>query len=192
MIEAAPSFGYRVQGSDAPEIRTVRIGYMPLTDCASVIVAAQLGFDRKYGIRLAPSREMSWAGLRDKLLGGALHAAHMLYGLVYGIQLGIAGPARDMAVLLTLNQNGQGITLGNHLRQAGVSDGETLRRYLDTTGAVPLLAHTFPTGTHAMYLYLLARRARHRSGTAHPFAHRATPLDGTWARRRGDRWLLRR
>lgn len=145
--------GARICGSDAPELRTVRLGYIPLTDCASVIVAARLGFDRKYGITLLPSREMSWAALRDKLLGGALHAAHMLYGLVYGIELGIAGPARHMAVLMTLNQNGQAITLSNRLRHAGVLDGETLRQHLARSGERPLLAHTFPTGTHAMYLY---------------------------------------
>jgi nitrate/nitrite transport system substrate-binding protein len=105
-------------GSDAPEKPEVKIGFIPLTDCASV-VAAVLGFDKKYGIKITPSKEASWAGVRDKLLNGELDAAHVLYGLVYGVQLGIGGPAKDMAVLMTLNQNGQAITLSSQLKEQG-------------------------------------------------------------------------
>lgn len=145
--------GYWAAGSDAPELNELKVGFIPLTDCAPVIVAARLGFDRRYGIRIRPSREASWAALRDKLLGGALDAAHMLYGLVYGVQLGISGPRRDMAVLMTLNQNGQGITLSAGLRAQGVTSGESLRQRI-VAGAQPhAFAHTFPTGTHAMWLY---------------------------------------
>lgn len=140
-------------GSDAPELRVVRVGYLPLTDCAPLVVAAALGFDRKYGIEIRPSREASWAAVRDKLLGGALDAAQMLYGQVYGVELGIAGPRRPMAVLMTLNQNGQAITLGNALRACGVRSGSNLARHLARTGDCPQFAHTFPTGTHALWLY---------------------------------------
>ena len=50
-------------------------------------------------------------GVRDKLVNGELDAAHVLYGLIYGVQLGVGGPKKDMAVLMTLNHNGQGISL---------------------------------------------------------------------------------
>jgi nitrate/nitrite transport system substrate-binding protein len=135
------------------EQEEVRVGYLALTDCAPIIVAAALGFDRQYGIRIVPSREPSWAAVRDKLLGGALDAAQLLYGLVYGVELGIAGPRWPMAVLMTLNQNGQAITLGNALRGLGVNSGETLASYLSCSGERPHFAHTFPTGTHALWLY---------------------------------------
>ena len=95
-------------GSDAPEITEVKIGFIPLTDCAPIIVAAQMGFDKKYGIKIMPSKEASWAGIRDKVVNGELHAAHVLYGLMYGVQMGIGGQQKDMAVLMTLNNNGQG------------------------------------------------------------------------------------
>ena len=39
-----------------------------------------------------------------------LDAAHVLYGLIYGVQMGIGGQQKNMATLMTLNQNGQGIT----------------------------------------------------------------------------------
>jgi len=140
-------------GSDAPEKTDVKIGFIPLTDCASVVVAAAKGFDKKYGINIIPSKEASWAAVRDKTLSGELDAAHVLYGLVYGVHLGIGGPKRDMAVLMTLNNNGQGISLARHLLQKGVTDGPSLARLIKAEPREFTFAHTFPTGTHAMWLY---------------------------------------
>ena len=92
-------------GSDAPEKKEVKIGFIPLTDCASVVMASVLGIDKKYGVKIVPSKEASWAGVRDKLVNGELDFAHVLYGLVYGVHLGTAGPKKDMAVLMSLNNN---------------------------------------------------------------------------------------
>lgn len=140
-------------GSDAPEITEVKIGFIPLTDCAPIVVAAQMGFDKKYGIKITPSKEASWAGVRDKVVNGELHAAHVLYGLMYGVQMGIGGQQKDMAVLMTLNQNGQGITLSNQLKDKGVTSGATLKRVMENENRDFTFAQTFPTGTHAMWLY---------------------------------------
>ncbi|MDU7869290.1 MAG: ABC transporter substrate-binding protein, partial [Pantoea sp.] len=98
-------------GSDAPEKNTVRVGFIPLTDCAPVVMASVKGFDKKYGLTLQVSKEASWAAVRDKLTSGELDAAHVLYGMIYALQLGVAGPQHDMANLMTLNHNGQAITL---------------------------------------------------------------------------------
>jgi nitrate/nitrite transport system substrate-binding protein len=144
-------------GSDAPEITEVKIGFIPLTDCAPIIVAAEMGFDKKYGIKIVPSKEASWAAIRDKTVNGELHAAHVLYGLVYGVQLGIGGQQKDMSVLMTLNHNGQGITLSNQLKDKGVKDGKSLKRVMANENRDFTFAQTFPTGTHAMWLnYWLA------------------------------------
>ena len=89
--------------------------------------------------------------MRDKLLSGDLDAAHALYGLVYGVQLGIGGPQTDMAVLMVLNRNGQAITLSNALADALAEHGSL--KALATLGRKPVFAQTFPTGTHAMWLY---------------------------------------
>jgi nitrate/nitrite transport system substrate-binding protein len=144
-------------GSDAPEITEVKIGFIPLTDCAPIVVAAQMGFDKKYGIKITPSKEASWAGVRDKLINGELQGAHVLYGMMYGSQLGIGGQQKDMAVLMALNNNGQGITLSNQLKEKGVKDGRSLKRLLENENRDYTFAQTFPTGTHAMWLnYWLA------------------------------------
>jgi nitrate/nitrite transport system substrate-binding protein len=140
-------------GSDAPEKTEVKIGFIPLTDCASVVIASEMGFDKKYGIKITPSKEASWAAVRDKLVNGELDASHVLYGLIYGVQLGIGGPKKDMAVLMNLNHNGQAITLSNKLKEKGVTDGASLKKLIDTDKREYTFAQTFPTGTHAMWLY---------------------------------------
>ena len=144
-------------GSDAPEIKEVKVGFIPLTDCAPIVVAAEMGFDKKYGIKIVPSKEASWAAIRDKTVNGELHASHVLYGLVYGVQMGIGGQQKDMAVLMTLNHNGQGITLSNQLKDKGVKDGKSLKRVMQNENRDYTFANTFPTGTHSMWLnYWLA------------------------------------
>ena len=140
-------------GSDAPEKKEVRIGFIPLTDCSSVVMAAVQKFDEKYGIKIIASKEASWAAVRDKLVNGELDAAHVLYGLVYGLQLGIGGPQKDMNVLMALNNNGQAITLSNQLKDKGATDGTSLAKLVAKKEKEYTFAQTFPTGTHAMWLY---------------------------------------
>jgi nitrate/nitrite transport system substrate-binding protein len=141
------------QGSDKPEKEEVKIGFIPLTDCASVVMASVLGIDKKYGVKIIPTKEASWAGVRDKLVNGELDFAHVLYGLIYGVHLGTSGPKKDMAVLMTLNQNGQAITLSKKLAEKGAVDAASLAKLMNTDKREYTFAQTFPTGTHAMWLY---------------------------------------
>ncbi len=143
-----------VNGSDAPEKTSINLGFMALSDCASVVVAATQGFAQPYGLTLNLKRQTSWASLRDKLVSGELDAAHCLYGLVYAVHLGIGGvAATDMAVLMGLNQNGQSINLSHGLHRLGVSSPEALDRHVHQSRPKLTFAQTFPTGTHAMWLY---------------------------------------
>ena len=149
-------------GSDAPEKTEVKIGFIPLTDCASVVIASVMGFDKKYGVKIIPSKEASWATVRDKLVNGEIDASHVLYGLIYGVQLGIGGPKKDMAILMNLNHNGQAITLSNQLKAKGVTDGTALKKLINSEKQEYIFAQTFPTGTHAMWLnYWLAAHDIH-------------------------------
>lgn len=145
--------GVWAAGSDAPEKKEVRIGFIPLTDCASVVMASVLGFDEKYGVKIIPTKEASWPGVRDKLVNGELDLAHVLYGLVYGVHMGTAGPKKDMAVLMTLNRNGQAITLSRRLADAGARNVNELAKVMTSDRREYTFAQTFPTGTHAMWLY---------------------------------------
>ena len=153
MVDPSIRSGAWAAGSDAPEKTEVKIGFIPLTDCASVVIASVMGFDKKYGIKIVPSKEASWAGVRDKLVNGELDASHVLYGLVYGVQLGIGGPKKDMAVLMNINHNGQAISLSNQLKAKGAVDGASLAALIKKEPREYTFAQTFPTGTHAMWLY---------------------------------------
>ena len=145
--------GVWAAGSDAPEKKEVKIGFIPLTDCASVVMASVLGFDQKYGVKIVPSKEASWASVRDKMVNGELDFAHVLYGLVYGLHLGIGGPKKDMAVLMNLNNNGQAITLSKTLADKGAVDGASLAKVMAKEKREYTFAGTFPTGTHAMWMH---------------------------------------
>jgi len=157
LVSPGVRIGAWAAGSDAPEKTDVKVGFIPLTDCASVVMASVKGFDKKYGINIIPSKEASWAAVRDKLTNGELDASHVLYGLIYGLQMGVGGPQKDMSVLMTLNNNGQAITLSNALKDKGVMDGQSLRKLITSDKREYTFAQTFPTGTHAMWLnYWLA------------------------------------
>ncbi|MGQ0501067.1 MAG: ABC transporter substrate-binding protein [Panacagrimonas sp.] len=151
----APAFITNAFAADfgKPEKTDLNIGFIPLTDCASVVMAGELGIFKKYGLNVTISKEASWAAVRDKLLLGQLDAAHVLYGLIYGAHLGIGSQKKDMAILMGLNHNGQAITLSNKLKDAGATDGASLKKLVDKKAREYVFAQTFPTSTHAMWLY---------------------------------------
>jgi nitrate/nitrite transport system substrate-binding protein len=153
LIDPLVKAGAWAAGSDAPEKNDVKVSFIALTDCSSVVMANHLGLDKKYGVKIIPTKEASWAAIRDKLVNGENDLSHILYGLVYGLQLGIGGQQKDMSVLMTLNNNGQAITLSKALYQKGVTDGEKLKSLMDKEKREYTFAQTFPTGTHAMWLY---------------------------------------
>ena len=153
MIDPVIKSGAWAAGSDAPEKTDVKVSFIALTDCSSVVMANQLGLDKKYGVKIIPTKEASWAAIRDKLINGENDLSHILYGLVYGLQMGIGGQQKDMSILMSLNNNGQAITLSKALYQKGLTDGSKLREVMDKEKREFTFAQTFPTGTHAMWLY---------------------------------------
>ncbi|MFN3077807.1 MAG: CmpA/NrtA family ABC transporter substrate-binding protein [Alphaproteobacteria bacterium] len=96
-------------------MREVRIGFMPLIDCAAIAVAHELGLADRRGIRLVPSREPSWAAIRDKVAFGRLDAAHMLAPMPVAMTLGLGGPKVGMRAPLTLGLGGNAITVSEKL-----------------------------------------------------------------------------
>ncbi|WP_118183387.1 CmpA/NrtA family ABC transporter substrate-binding protein [Paraburkholderia phosphatilytica] len=149
---SSPASGPATRHDGALEKTHLRLGFVPLSDAAPLVAAKLLEFGHAHGLTLELVRQPSWAAVRDRLLSGELDAAHALYGLVYGVQLGLGGPQTDMAVLMVLNRNGQAITLSNRVA-AALDEHGSLPAALATLGRRPVFAQTFPTGTHAMWLY---------------------------------------
>ncbi len=105
----------------------LRVGFVPLTDCAPLVMAQELGLYEKYGLRVELSRELGWATIRDKIIHRELDAAHALATMPVAASLGLGSVACDCVTGLVLNLNGNAITLSSDLWQRGVRDGKTLR-----------------------------------------------------------------
>jgi ABC-type nitrate/sulfonate/bicarbonate transport system substrate-binding protein len=103
------------------------VGFVPLTDCAPLIMAHELGLFRKYGLRVALSRELGWATIRDKIIHRELDAAHALASMPVAATLGLGSIRCDCLTGLVLNLHGNAITLSEELWRRGVRDGATLR-----------------------------------------------------------------
>lgn len=81
-------------------------GYVPLVDCAPLIIAHELGFAEQNGISLNLLKQPSWAALRDLLALGHLEAAHMLSPMPIAMSLGLSGPQVDVIAPLVISANG--------------------------------------------------------------------------------------
>ena len=142
------------RGSDS---KTVRVGFIPLTDCAPVVMAKELELDFKYGIKIEPVKSSSWAQIRDDLITGELDAAHCLWSLPMSVDAGVTQPAgTQLPVAMTMACNGQAITLSNenfpipfgNLKQ--LKDAIGLLR--DRKGEPLTFAATYTGGTHGIWL----------------------------------------
>lgn len=91
------------------------LGFIPLTDCAPLVAAHELGFFERYGLDVTLHREPTWSSIRDKVAFGLLDAAHMLAPMPIAATLGIDGVAQPMITAMSLGLNGNAITVSNEL-----------------------------------------------------------------------------
>ncbi|WP_017720837.1 nitrate ABC transporter ATP-binding protein [Kamptonema formosum] len=100
----------------------LQIGFLPLTDCAPLVVAKEQGFFQKHGLEnVTLCRETSWKAIAEGVSAGRLDAAQMVAGMPLGLTLGMGGFAPVPAVTaLVLSRNGNAITLSQQFYQQGV------------------------------------------------------------------------
>jgi nitrate/nitrite transport system substrate-binding protein len=139
----------------------IKIGFIPLTDCASVVMAHELGLYKKHGVNVEVSKEASWATVRDKVLTGELEGAHCLFGMPFSVYTGVGGQAgQEMHLAMVINNNGQAITLSKDFcGQAGFLEVDKVKTAVDSLKSKKTVtfAMTFPGGTHDLWLrYWLA------------------------------------
>lgn len=141
----------------------LRVGFIPLIDCASILVAADRGFAKEEGLTLDLVREVSWSNVRDKLNLGLFEAAHLLAPVPLASSLGLGHVRMPIAVPFTLNMNGNAITISPALwaEMKGELDGDE-RNPMTTAKALarvvaarrkagrepPVFGMTFPYSTH--------------------------------------------
>ena len=107
--------------------RPLRVGYLPLTDAAPLLMARARNLFARHGLRVELSCEVGWATIRDKILYRELDAAHAPAGMLFATQLGLECPSADVLTALILNLHGDALTLSSALWDAGVRDAATLR-----------------------------------------------------------------
>jgi len=132
----------------------IRLGFVPLLDCAPLVIAHELGLFGKHGLNVVLQRELGWATIRDKIVYRELEAAHALAAMPIAATLGLGSSVCDCVTGLVLNLHGNAITLSNALWEQGVRDGATLREVLRTSRREKTL--TFgAVGNVSSHLFLL-------------------------------------
>jgi nitrate/nitrite transport system substrate-binding protein len=140
---------------DAPETAKLRCGIIALTDCSPLVIAAEKGFFKKFGLDVTIAKGANWAAIRDSLSSGDNQMTHMLLGMPITSTMGLLGsPKRPMVIPWLLNRNGQAITLKAEWKGKVGADPKALKPMVDKAKGLgePLtFAMTFPPGTHAMW-----------------------------------------
>jgi nitrate/nitrite transport system substrate-binding protein len=137
-------------------VRKIKLGFIPLTDCAPLVVAKELGLFAKYGVDVELEKEASWAVVRDKILNGEIDGAHCLFSMPLSVYTGIGGTAgKEMKIAMVLNNNGQGITLSKDF--CGLVGFKEVNKAAAAVKNVQskkevTFAMTFPGGTHDIWL----------------------------------------
>ena len=67
----------------------LRVGFVPLVDCAPLVMAHELGLFARHGLSVQLSRELGWATIRDKIIYGELDAAHAPAALPFAANFGL-------------------------------------------------------------------------------------------------------
>ena len=150
-----------VYASDAPETSKLRCGIIALTDNSPLVIAAEKGFFKKYGVDVTIAKGANWAAIRDSLSSGDNQLTHMLLGMPIASTMGLLGsPKKPMVIPWILNRNGQAITLKAEWKGKVGADPKAIKPYVDKAkklGEPLAFAMTFPPGTHAMWMrYYLA------------------------------------
>lgn len=131
------------EGSSAPAAQTgntvagastnrkVRLGFIALTDCASIVMAKELGYLAERGLDVSVEKQASWAATRDNLLNNEIDGGHVLSSMPLSVATGIGGNgARSLRVAMMLNNNGQAITLSKDYAAVGYGDLDKARAAL--------------------------------------------------------------
>ena len=104
-----------MKNSDISEANTIHCGFIPLVDCAILVVARELGIDKEHDIFLKLHREVSWANIRDRVNLGHYDCAHMLAGMPIAGSLGIGHIKEEIIAPFALGRGGNAITLSHEI-----------------------------------------------------------------------------
>jgi two-component system, oxyanion-binding sensor len=113
--------------------------FVPLVDCAVLVVAREQGFAAESGIDLVLVKEPSWASLRDHLSLGHVDCAHALAPLPVALTLGAGHVQVECIAPFVLGRGGNAVTVSNRLF-AEMQGATSFKNPLETGRALAAVA----------------------------------------------------
>jgi len=150
---AAPAVN--VSSNEAPEVTTIKLGFIPIVEAASLIIAKEKGFFAKYGMTgVEVSKQANWASARDNVVlgsgSGGIDGGQWQMPMPHLITEGIItnGQKVPMYVLAQLVTQGNGIAISGKNAGKGlglkIEDPDYIKGYQANEGRKFKAAHTFP------------------------------------------------
>lgn len=139
----------------------IRLGFVPLSDCAPIALAREMGIFDRYGLRVALTKELGWTAVRDRIYHGQLDAAQSIAGMAFALGLGFEELKCEVAVPLILNLHGNAVTLSRDLNPELIGNGNGLKDWLAkswTRNRPFTLAATHRFSSHHILLHTWLRR----------------------------------
>lgn len=132
----------------------LKIGFIPLTDCAPLVIALELGFFKKFGLEVQLQKFQRWDQIVRHLAKNQIQAAQLLITIPIENHLGLLGQKFDLEYSFCLSQNANGVTVSNQLWKKGVVDLPSLGQYMGQlpTGQSITLGVVSERSTHEMQL----------------------------------------
>jgi nitrate/nitrite transport system ATP-binding protein len=155
---AAPAQSRDIASVSGPGLEKTKLtlGFIPLTDCAPLVVAKEKGFFEKHGLEVKLSREPSWKAVTDGVIEGRLDLSMMVAGMPLARTLGgYKGKALEpMVASMVLSRNGNAITLSRKFYERGVRNREQLSAYIKEGKhkRKPIFGMVFPSSMHNLLL----------------------------------------
>lgn len=169
-LQASPvaNVGSAVKAGEEPEVKTVKLGYLPIVEAAPLIIAQAKGFFAKHGLtEVSLDKQANWGAARDNVKigagGGGIDGGQWQMPMPYLISEGIItdGAQVPMYVLAQLNTQGNGIAIANkHIgKNIGLklADQTAFFGGLKSQGGRFKAAYTFPKANQEFWIrYWLA------------------------------------
>jgi nitrate/nitrite transport system substrate-binding protein len=148
-----------------PEKANLTLGFLPLIDSASLIIAQEKGIFSRYGLTVNLRKQATAKDIEKGLREWRFDAAQAAYGLPLMVQLGKQKAA--LTSLMVLNLNGSAVTLSRKAWDAGLRPfaaytnfaefAQSFRQYIRSLSKPPTFAIGSPFSIDSYLLrYLLA------------------------------------
>lgn len=110
--------------------KPLRIGFVPETDCAPLVVADEFGLFHKYGLSVQLQRQPSWRSVQDRIANRELDAGHAPASLPFLMNLGLTPEKCATVSSLVLSLQGNAITVSRDLWNRGVRDAASFGEHI--------------------------------------------------------------